>query len=565
MTFTSALQISSSANVIVRVFFIILLLIGAVYMTLLPSWFAQNVYSDENALLVNNARTTIDDSDVGRVNEYRRSFAQRNTTADAHAITLWRNLHARTIRYDDVGDGGVVAAHISAFRADSVECIMLISQYSETETEALIILTALAARLALSAHLARDVVLVSVRADDRHALHRFFRRYRQRKDSKQSLRHTLHAGVPLAAIGLVVSARGDGDESVGLYTTSSRGLQANLDLVATVALTAQQHRIPLTVNGNRGTDNAAFIRALLVAGDVATFEALHDAPLTHNIDALTLVATTPHNDRRLLELLQSVSRSLNNLIERLHHSTNFYCLLSDKRFISMNKYIYAFALFAAPIPLSAMFDLYSMRQHHWTLTITLVAAMFTILATAASTPALLAANHFYHDFTDAVVVAVVVTLMIIVFAAHYDSTKHNGVTDGSPSAFAVERVTMSVDTPTMRAVTALSAFVILCPLALLSFPTAILTAIAVSPLTVIMPTSSGAVRGIQWAILALTSPPALTAIASLLPAPLTLWPGSLATVRPLHVAALLVYAPMYLTALATNAMSARYDKAIKRE
>lgn len=49
--------------------------------------------------------------------------------------------------------------------------------------------------------------------------------------------------------------------------------------------------------------------------------------------------------------VESMLRSLNNLIEKLHHSTWFYLLISNRHFVTMNKYVYAFALLGAPIPL----------------------------------------------------------------------------------------------------------------------------------------------------------------------------------------------------------------------
>ena len=41
-------------------------------------------------------------------------------------------------------------------------------------------------------------------------------------------------------------------------------------------------------------------------------------------------------------------RSLNNLIERLHHSTSLYLLISDRHFVTMNKYTPPLMLLAAP-------------------------------------------------------------------------------------------------------------------------------------------------------------------------------------------------------------------------
>ena len=64
--------------------------------------------------------------------------------------------------------------------------------------------------------------------------------------------------------------------------------------------------------------------------------------------------------------LEGTFRSLNNLLERLHHSVFFYLTPSDSSFIAVSQYIPAFALLLTPLILEvcnhASLDL--LQPHH---------------------------------------------------------------------------------------------------------------------------------------------------------------------------------------------------------
>jgi Gaa1-like, GPI transamidase component len=88
----------------------------------------------------------------------------------------------------------------------------------------------------------------------------------------------------------------------------------------------------------------------------------HAQFLDHNVDALTIrqVSEPPYgqgnvaaiNPLRLGSAIESIVRSWNNLIEKLHHSTYFFLLLSNTEFTTMEKYFPAFVLLFAPVPLA---------------------------------------------------------------------------------------------------------------------------------------------------------------------------------------------------------------------
>jgi glycosylphosphatidylinositol transamidase len=82
----------------------------------------------------------------------------------------------------------------------------------------------------------------------------------------------------------------------------------------------------------------------------------HSAFIPYHVDAITLqtVGDGWHDEMSLGRTVESLFRSLNNLLEHLHQSFFFYLLLQSKRFVSIGTYLPSAMLIAASFSISAI-------------------------------------------------------------------------------------------------------------------------------------------------------------------------------------------------------------------
>lgn len=136
----------------------------------------------------------------------------------------------------------------------------------------------------------------------------------------------------------------------------------------------------------------------------------HAVFLNHNIDAITLTAVnTPQQnskvnkqeaqalkDRQLTlvlnvaRMLEIVTRGLNNLIEKFHHSTYWYLLINMQDFVTMSKFVYAFALLAVTLPLYGFWLLYYYPHHRFGHALSVLLVIYTPCFYLLLSPTLLA-------------------------------------------------------------------------------------------------------------------------------------------------------------------------------
>jgi glycosylphosphatidylinositol transamidase len=82
----------------------------------------------------------------------------------------------------------------------------------------------------------------------------------------------------------------------------------------------------------------------------------HSSFIPYHVDAITLVTVGNgwHDEMSLGKVVESLFRSLNNLLEHLHQSFFFYLLLQDKRFVSIGTYLPSAMLIAINFSIAAM-------------------------------------------------------------------------------------------------------------------------------------------------------------------------------------------------------------------
>lgn len=82
----------------------------------------------------------------------------------------------------------------------------------------------------------------------------------------------------------------------------------------------------------------------------------HSSFIPYHVDAITLVTVGNgwHDEMSLGKTIESLFRSLNNLLEHLHQSFFFYLLLEDKRFVSIGTYLPSAMMIAINFTITAM-------------------------------------------------------------------------------------------------------------------------------------------------------------------------------------------------------------------
>ena len=82
----------------------------------------------------------------------------------------------------------------------------------------------------------------------------------------------------------------------------------------------------------------------------------HSSFIPYHVDAITLITVGDgwHDEMSLGKTVESLVRSLNNILEHLHQSFFFYLLLHSKRFVSIGTYLPSAMLIAINFSISAM-------------------------------------------------------------------------------------------------------------------------------------------------------------------------------------------------------------------
>jgi glycosylphosphatidylinositol transamidase len=140
------------------------------------------------------------------------------------------------------------------------------------------------------------------------------------------------------------------------------GQLPNLDLFNTaVQIAGGQMGIDCAIQGQFGQEDSykerltTMFRGMLSQG-LGHATGPHSSFIPYHVDAITLVTVGDgwHDEISLGRTVESLFRSLNNLLEHLHQSFFFYLLLHSKRFVSIGTYLPSAMLIAMSFSITAM-------------------------------------------------------------------------------------------------------------------------------------------------------------------------------------------------------------------
>jgi hypothetical protein len=384
-----------------------------VYLMLLPlpePLPAQGLYVDENALAATTAndRTALPQTRDLWLNVEKQLAAAPNLSD--HYIATMSSFGLETSVFTYQHPASNFTTHISyailrGHRNDNREALALVANYeAETHTSrkglsGLGLMIAFASHILEQRWLAKNVIFIAVesRANSllaEEALEAWVATYMgtfQRTEFRR-------AGNILSTLVLDLPA-GCHASSLSVVAASKSGLLPNLDIVSLVvkqlkdlkfsvliADSASQPR-PLRDDDStldrQGLGRYKGLWRFMLDSCVGPASSLHSAFVDRSMDAITISANCKGTEAqdfdtafRLIAALLQIFRPLNNLVEKLHHSTWLYLLVSDTSFVTLNKYFYAFVLLGLPMPLMALRLLYFAPTSRFAQSITIVCLAF---------------------------------------------------------------------------------------------------------------------------------------------------------------------------------------------
>jgi glycosylphosphatidylinositol transamidase len=151
-------------------------------------------------------------------------------------------------------------------------------------------------------------------------------------------------------------------ESVHIVYDGVNGQLPNLDLINTaVSVAGGQMGIGINLQRMWRHDDSYKARldtmlSGMVGQGLGLASGLHSSFIPYHIDAITLqpVGAGWHDEMALGRTVESLVRSLNNLLEHLHQSFFFYLLMQSNRFVSIGTYLPSAMLIAGNFTVMAM-------------------------------------------------------------------------------------------------------------------------------------------------------------------------------------------------------------------
>ncbi len=152
-------------------------------------------------------------------------------------------------------------------------------------------------------------------------------------------------------------------ERISISYDAVNGQLPNLDLVNTaVSVASGQMGIGTSIQGMHHHDDSYKSRLMTMLHGMANQAVgygtgAHSVFMPYHIDAITLTATGEgwQDEMALGRTVESICRSLNNLLEHFHQSFFFYLLMQTNRFVSIGTYLPSAMAVAAGFTIMAIY------------------------------------------------------------------------------------------------------------------------------------------------------------------------------------------------------------------
>ncbi|KAH3948083.1 hypothetical protein HBI56_188890 [Parastagonospora nodorum] len=355
------------------------IVIGIAWLLVLPlDEYSRRTYVSENALLPGQVHTYFEGSEHDVFRAYRhevhglidKSVDERSKALEG--IFLEQNLKVATQKYNytvsnHTLSGENVYAILQGPRADATEAMVLIGAWKNMDD--VINNSGVALVLTLARYMKRwslwskDVIFL-ISGDSTIGPQAWVDAYHNEHDERyvESLKIKSGALQGAVAVDYPAGPWGHRYDKLHVVYDGVNGQLPNLDLFNTaVQVAGGQMGIDCSIQRMFGQDDTykqrltTMARGMLSQG-LGHATGPHSSFIPYHVDAITLVTVGDgwHDEISLGRTVESLFRSLNNLLEHLHQSFFFYLLMHSKRFVSIGTYLPSAMLIAFNFSITAL-------------------------------------------------------------------------------------------------------------------------------------------------------------------------------------------------------------------
>ncbi|KAL5113615.1 Glycosyl phosphatidyl inositol protein transamidase complex subunit [Pleosporales sp. CAS-2024a] len=355
------------------------IVVGVAWLLVLPlDEYSRRTYISENALLPGQVHTYFEGSEHNVFRAYRhevhglidQNIDERSKALEA--IFLEQNLKVATQKYhytvsNHTFAGANVYAILQGPRADATEAMVLIGAWKTMDD--VINNSGVALVLTLARYFKRwslwskDIIFL-ISEDSTIGPQAWVDAYHNEHDERSVEGLKIKSGALQGAVALDYPAGPWGHRYDKLHVVYDgvNGQLPNLDLFnSLVQIAGGQMGIDSCIQGMFGQEDnykqrlTTMARGMMSQG-LGHATGPHSSFIPYHIDAITLVTVGDgwHDEISLGRTVESLFRSLNNLLEHLHQSFFFYLLMHPKRFVSIGTYLPSAMLIAFNFSITAL-------------------------------------------------------------------------------------------------------------------------------------------------------------------------------------------------------------------
>lgn len=350
--------------------------IGVVWLCLLPlNEYSRHTYISENALLPGQVHTYFGGSEQNVFNAYKYEI-QALVGKDQKAIyeklsDIFESANLRPARqkyeYHAAGttySGENVYAILHAPRGDATEAIVLVAAWTNMDGD--LNQSGVALALALARYFKRwslwskDIIIL-ITGDSRAGPQAWVDAYHDEHTSFFVAPLPLKSGA-LQGVVVIDNALDHRFESLHIVYDGINGQLPNLDLFNTaVSIASGQLGIGVSLqrmwkhNDSYQERLQTMLRGMVSQG-LGYSSGPHSSFIPYHVDAITLQAVGDgwQDEMAMGRCVESIFRSLNNLLEHFHQSFFFYLLMQADRFVSIGTYLPSAMLVAVNFTIMAI-------------------------------------------------------------------------------------------------------------------------------------------------------------------------------------------------------------------
>ncbi|KAI8939381.1 hypothetical protein NX059_003165 [Plenodomus lindquistii] len=355
------------------------IIVGIAWLLVLPlNEYSRNTYVSENALLPGQVHTYFTGSEHNVFRAYRHEVhglidkPVEERSRKLETIFKEQNLKFATQKYNYTVSNRTIAdenvyAILQGPRADATEAIVLIGAWKnmddEVNTSGVALVLTLARYFKRWSLWSKDIIFL-VSGDSTTGPQAWVDAYHNGHDERYVEGLKIKSGALQAAVAVDYPAGpwGHRYEKLHVVYDGTNGQLPNLDLFNTAVQIAHgQMGIACGIQ-NMWRHNDAYkvrletmFRGMLAQG-MGHATGPHSSFIPYHVDAITLqtVGDGWHDEMSLGKTVESLFRSLNNLLEHLHQSFFFYLLLHSNRFVSIGTYLPSAMLIAVNFSIAAI-------------------------------------------------------------------------------------------------------------------------------------------------------------------------------------------------------------------